>query len=893
MEKRMTIRIAGTTGHARSLLCGVAALALTLPFAAQAQTAPEEVVEEAEGNMIIVTATKRETTLQETPVAVTVTTAETLQREQIRDLRDLQTIVPSLRVNQLQSSANTNFIIRGFGNGANNAGIEPSVGVFVDGVYRSRTAAQISDLPNVSRIEVLRGPQSTLFGKNASAGVISLVTAPPSFTPEGSFEISYGNYDAKVARGYISGPINDSLAVSIAGGLNQRDGYLDDPASGTRTNERDRWFVRGQVMYDNGNNVTARFIADYDSLSENCCGVVNLRRSAASAAILGLGGQLTDPANPFADVVYNNFASTNDIENYGVSAQLDFELGSDFTLTSISAYRETNGQYDQDVDFTSLDLLQRFQDQALETFTQELRLAGSLGPVSFLGGMFYFDERISEDQTVNKGNRFRNFADLSAGGNGTGSTIQFIEGTIGALYGNPTQYIGQFGSAGLAETGNFFLSNNALSFFAQADFEITDGLVLTLGGNYTMDDKQSVTSYQSTDVFSNIDLVDAGFRAIQAQGIATTVGNALSLGRAATQGEILAFASGTSAAGLAGAQAFPTIQAGATAFATANQNNAALNPFLVGRPLQLFPRFINIPNGTETGATSDNDFSYTARLAYDVNPNLNVYASYATGFKASSFNLGRDSRPLAADLPALRGANPTFNNQTSGSRFAGPEHAEVIELGMKGNWDMFSANLTGFRQDINGFQSNTFTGTGFLLANAGKQRTWGVELESTANPVDPLTINFAVTWLDPTYVSFPSSIVGDLSGTRPSGIPEWTVVLGAQYELAMGNGNALVARTTYHYESDVQVIEGLQPSTWGGRAQAIAAAAAFRRQVDDLSASLTYEINSIDLDISVWGRNLLNDRYLLSLFDSPGQPQSISGYPNQPRTYGVSVRKDF
>ena len=152
MEKRMTIRTAGTTGHARALLCGVAALALATPFAAQAQTAPEEVVEEAEGNMIIVTATKRETTLQETPVAVTVTTAETLQREQIRDLRDLQTIVPSLRVTQLQSSANTNFIIRGFGNGANNAGIEPSVGVFVDGVYRSRTAAQITDLPNVSRI---------------------------------------------------------------------------------------------------------------------------------------------------------------------------------------------------------------------------------------------------------------------------------------------------------------------------------------------------------------------------------------------------------------------------------------------------------------------------------------------------------------------------------------------------------------------------------------------------------------------------------------------------------------------------------------------------------------------------------------------------------------------
>ncbi|WP_260580494.1 Plug domain-containing protein [Sphingopyxis sp. PET50] len=121
------------------------------------------------GNDIIVTASKRAQTLQDTPVAVSVTSAAQLEESQIRDLIDLQSSVPSLRVSQLQSSANTNFIIRGFGNGANNAGIEPSVGVFIDGVYRSRSAAQIGDLPNVERIEVLRGPQSTLFGKNASA----------------------------------------------------------------------------------------------------------------------------------------------------------------------------------------------------------------------------------------------------------------------------------------------------------------------------------------------------------------------------------------------------------------------------------------------------------------------------------------------------------------------------------------------------------------------------------------------------------------------------------------------------------------------------------------------------------------------------------------------------
>ena len=175
--------------------------------------------DEVDDNVIIVTATKREQTLEEVPVAVSVTSAAAIERAQVRDLKDLQTLVPSLRVSQLQSSANTNFIIRGFGNGANNPGIEGSVGVFIDGVYRSRSASAISDLPNLQRVEVLRGPQSTLFGKNASAGVISIVTAAPSYEFGGSAEISYGNRNAIVAKADITGPISDNIAFSLAGGI--------------------------------------------------------------------------------------------------------------------------------------------------------------------------------------------------------------------------------------------------------------------------------------------------------------------------------------------------------------------------------------------------------------------------------------------------------------------------------------------------------------------------------------------------------------------------------------------------------------------------------------------------------------------------------------------------
>ncbi len=876
------------------VLCGASAAAL-VPGSTFAQDAAAGVraadsgpnadasaSQDATGNAIIVTATKREQTLQEIPVAVTVTTAETLEREQIRDLRDLQSVVPSLRVTQLQSSANTNFIIRGFGNGANNAGIEPSVGVFVDGVYRSRTSAQIGDLPNVARIEVLRGPQSTLFGKNASAGVISIITRPPSFTPTGSVEFAYGNYDAMVGKAYVSGPLDDSFAVSLAGGINRRDGYNRDAGSDTRTNERDRWFVRGQGLFDNGGALTARLIVDYDRIDENCCGVVNLQSSAATAAIRALGGQVNDPADRFANVVYNNFPSTNLIENAGVSWEFDADLGP-VALTSITAFRETEGDFSQDVDFTSADLLRRDYAQTLDTFTQELRASGNFGPVSALAGLFYFDEKVREDQTVSRGLAFRPFADLAIGGTGSGAAVANLEGTLGTLYGNPTQFIGQFFRPGLLETGTFLLDNQALSLFGQADVELTAGLVLTLGGNYTMDDKQSTTAYRSTDVFSGIDLVDAGNRAITAQGIATTVGTLLMLGRPASQAEIGAFAQANPAG-------FAQVRAGAQAFADANDSNPQVNPLLGARALQIFPPFLNIPNAVESGETSDNDLSYTVRLAYDVNPTVNVYASYATGFKASSFNLSRDSRPFAGDAGALAGAGLSPNNLAFGSRFAGPEEATVIELGFKGNWGRYSANLTGFRQDIDGFQSNIFTGTGFFLANAGKQRTFGVEFEGTANPVEPLTLNLGVTWLDATYDEFPLSGVGDLSGRSVAGVPPWTVVVGGQWEQPLGNGDAVALRSTFHYESETNIVEGLPGFAGQGQDAAIAAADQFSREVKDLSASLTYIFTDLGLELSVWGRNLLDDRYLLSIFDSVAQPLAVSGYTNQPRTYGATAR---
>jgi len=849
-----------------ALLAGVAAF--TLPTAAMAQDGQEvaepdadqmalETEQQDTGNIIVVTASKRETTLQETPISVSVTSGETIEQAQIRDLNDLQTVAPSLRVNQLQSSANTNFIIRGFGNGANNAGIEPSVGVFIDGVYRSRSAAQIGDLANVQRIEVLRGPQSTLFGKNASAGVISVITREPQFDFGGQIEVSYGNYNAIVVKADVTGPITDTIAVSIDGNYNKRDGYVDVINLGTEINERDRYSVRGQILFEPNSDFKVRVIGDYSKIDELCCFAGNIVAGPTVPAIFGVGGAI-DPENIESFDAFLNIPPVNDIDSYGGSVQMDYQAGA-IGITSITAYREVESFNQQDVDFSSADIVNQITDQKIETFTQELRFASDFdGPFNFLLGGYYFNEDIAQTGSLQTGAVARPFFELLAGGIGTFSGVE-------AGLGLPQNSI--FAPGPLSNEA-YTLNNEAFSIFGTVDFEVTDRLTLTGGFNYTDDQKDFTANVTQFDPLGMVNLVDA----------------------------FIIGATGGTVTSRAAFQALPAAnQAGLLAAAT----NPAINPLLPLSAFQFQPPFLNIPNAVEDGRTSDSDWSYVGRVSYEFSPMVNVYASYATGFKASSINLSRDSRPLPSDFtpgPGLSAfaapSSPVTDagiataNLNTGTRFAGPEEAEVYELGLKVQLDRVGFNIALFDQTLEGFQSNIFTGTGFALANAGEQSTKGVEFDATVNPVDPLVLTFALTYLDPIFDDFPNSSVGDLTGQRPSGIPEYSISTSAVYTHEFGlTGNRLIGRVDYNHESNVNITNGLP--AFGPAAEQL-----FRREVNLVNASLTLALDN-GIEAGVWGRNLTNDRFLTTVFDGVAQAGTVSGYLNQPRTYGGTVRFKF
>ncbi|MDZ4731182.1 MAG: TonB-dependent receptor [Xanthomonadales bacterium] len=831
--------------QSHTVLIAICSIFLASSIQAQPSGALEEVV---------VTATKREQTLQEVPIAVSVVDADVIEKAQINDIMELQSLVPSLRVSQLQTSGNTTFIIRGFGNGANNPGIEPSVGVFIDGVYRSRSAAAIADLPNLERVEVLRGPQTTLFGKNASAGVINVVTAAPNMDSfGGSASVGFGNYSEVVVKGDVSGPISDTLGFSLSVNSNSRDGYYDNLETGSSINERDRWGMRGQLLFLPTDNITLRAIVDYDKIDEKCCAVANLLDGPTGAAVRAVGGKLVSNA-PFAYENYYDFDPTNEIENKGASLQADIDFSNDMLLTSITAYREQSRLDNADVDFTSARLISINEgDTNIDTFTQELRLSQDLDRLNWMVGAYYFNEDVSYDNTIAYDVAFRTYADLLSG-----FGVTQLEQTMKALGLLPPSV--SFFGAGQGTEDHAGSKDESSSMFGQLDFQLTDRVTLTGGLNYTSVDKKAFVNQTNTDVFSSLNLVQVGFGAIffRQTGLPPTPAN---------------IGGNPQAAGIA--QALSTIPCSA-------QSGPFCNPVLGLRPLQFLPPFLDFPNSVEPGKSSDDDLTWTARIAFDWTDNINVYASAGTGFKATVWNLTRDSRPFPADIVAINAAGLAVNNLVSGTRYAGPEESTVYELGFKGNWARTRLNVAIFDQSIDGFQSNIFVGTGFVLANAGKQSTSGLELEATWLPVDALQLTFAGTWLDPKYDSFvgASGVNGpvDLSGTTPPGISKFSMSASATYSMDLGWAEGFI-RGDYVYEDEVQVIENVPASVAS-------------REVSMFNASMGLAWSN-GFEVILWGRNLTDDQFLQSAFPAVAQAGSYSGYPNQPRTYGVNFKVRF
>ncbi|MEM9810176.1 MAG: TonB-dependent receptor, partial [Pseudomonadota bacterium] len=821
----------------------------------------------AQVDEIVVTATKREQTLQEVPIAVSVVQAETVADAQIVDALDLQSLVPALRVSQLERSSNTTFIIRGQGNGANNPGIEPSVAVYIDGVFRPRAGSALNDLVNLERVEVLRGPQSTLFGKNATAGVVSVMTKKPEFEWSGIGEFTVGNYNQRIAKGYITGPINDFVAFSLSSSVNKRDGTFDNNGTGGDFNDRDRWAIQGQLLAQPTDNLELRLIADYDEIDERCCGTLLAINGPSSAAVAALGGQTS--AEGFEYEIATDKPNENQIQNYGFSFHADWDFIPNATLTSITSYRHYDDFVDYEGDFTTLEILgENIRGLEGDTFTQELRLQGSAfeDRVNYLVGAFYFNEELDIEDARLYGEDTRAYVDLLT----PPGTLASLEGALGFPVGET------FYQPGGGTAFNTEQSDRQFQLFTQMDFNLTDKLVFTGGVAYFQADKEiDFRDVTRTNPFSDLNLVQIGGGLIQ-QGIvdaALAADPSIAGNPTALQG--LIDTAGAQAAALAPTDANPLLGL----FTNGLQPLGALTPF---------------PNSVEDGETTDTDFPYTLRLAYDATARSNVYVSYSRGFKASSWNLTPDTRPNVADIPALRASGelaadnalglPTVVNTAealglAGSqRFARPEITKTWEIGMKTRFSWGQFNIALFDQTVEDFQTSLFQGTGFAVVNAGEQSAQGVEFDTTIAPpmIPGLTFNISGLYIDAEYDSFVGAPVvnggdrdlsdgvadgrADISGDPVAGIPEFSGSFGFDYRRDFAMGEAFL-RADYQYESNVRVLDNIPASV--------------EREVGTLNASVGVNLEN-GVEALLWARNLNNDEYYSSAFPTTLQSGSFS-----------------
>ncbi len=821
---------------------------------------------------VIVTATRRETQLVKTPVAVTAISGKTIEAAEVENVEDLMAVVPSLVVTNNGHPFAYTTRIRGIGTQGDNPGLEAAVGTFIDGVYRSRPGVAMSDLGELERVEVLRGPQGTLFGRNTSAGIINVLSKKPTWGNEIWGEVTGGSYDLLATRGGFNAVIApDALAARFNFVRQEREGYIDvNPgrADAYDGNATSFWGGRGQFLYQPNQDVSVRVIADYAERKDECCSAVTLfagangRPSASDTTGPGvinfieglevvpkIGKATTNQVDEL--VAYGNRSTGANTTDKGISGELNWQFNG-VKLTSITAYREWENDYGQDVDFSGADILY-LADGGLnfnkfETLTHETRLNGETGWVNWLIGAFYSNEDITRQQALRWGTEAEVFLSRHRFGpadNAWGTAL----GIGGAMLTPNTGY-----------TDHYTQNAESFAVFTHNVFHLTDDLDLIAGLRWTTETKEFSANYQTDNQLGCTTL--EGIYGLDPSA-------AVTLAAATTQ------------------RAF--------ALTCAPFSRNALDGFTAANP--------HLQDRTE------DEFSGIATLAYQFNSNVNTYATYSRGHKAGGFNLDRvfsDSAGSIVVPPVLPGPQTVRAPDTSFDS----ELVDAYELGLKLATDdnRFQMNVAGFYQDFENFQLNTFTGVSFIVTSVPEVISQGVEIETFWSPFRDFTTNLGVAYTDARYgdggdmTAFVTQNVGlfALPGERLTHSPEWTVTGGFDYSFPFIDTLTAKLHMDGRWQSEMNTGSNLDP-----------------RKIQDAYAVFGAKIGFYSEDelfgLEFFARNLFDESYINTAFDSPlqgsaycsnaldptfcpgapfnaSQSSTIDAFVGEPRMLGATLR---
>ncbi len=839
--------------------------AAMMPVYAQQSTAAAQAADDEEEattlGTITVTAQKREEALQDVPIAVTVLDEQLLQDTGVRDIKDLQLLVPGLTVTSTQSAVQTTARIRGIGTVGDNPGLESSVGVVIDGVYRPRNGVGFGDLGQIQRIEVLKGPQGTVFGKNTSAGVINVITRRPSYTTEVEGELTVGNYNALGASASLNTPVGENAAFNIYAAKRKRDGFMDVRTGAgprTETDDYDQNFhsLRGQLLFQPTADFDINFIADFTSREENCCTAVTIARentpglpfNAPQQVINALaGGEGVSPTvDPFARIAYSNRSTEQDIKDKGISAEANWFtpwLG-EAELTSITAFRTWEAINGLDFDFSTADLLYREADPdesftGFETFSQEFRLTGATDNVDWMVGMFYADEDLDRHDSYRIGAAYEPYLSTLVLG---GLAAQLAPLGITVDQSNPALFFSQvsgqpFGTnfAGLGALDTYEQNSRSFALFTNNTWHATDALALTLGLRGTRESKTLDAIYSNPN----------------------------------------------GSVGCGSALANPAGRVGAALTARGIPFAALPQPVqerIVGEVVgaMCLPWANALHNGRVTHQErEETEWSGTLKAAYRWNEQVMTYLSAARGYKAGGFNLDRVQSSNGLSSGTL-GVTPVDDTSFPG------EFVDSYELGARTTWadGNLLLNATLFHQTYTDFQLNSFLGTSFVVRAIPEVVSQGVDAEAIwQTGIDGLLLQGGVMYADTQYGNdpLPDADLFLLPGSHASFAPLWSSTGALTYEQDLGSNLLGRFNIGAKYTSDFNTGSDLDPQ---------------KKQEAYTVVNARLGIGASDQSwmLELWAENLTDEDYIQVGFDAPLQTGAWNAFLAAPRTYGVTLR---
>ncbi|MEJ7928275.1 TonB-dependent receptor [Sphingobium sp. AN641] len=463
------------------LLASVASASLAAPAAfAQDDAAPADTAVEQRGDVIIVTARRRQETAQEVPLAISVIRGDSIEATGNFNVVKLQQLAPTLQV-YTSNPRNTSVNIRGLGVpfGLTSDGFEQGVGIYVDDVYNSRVAAATFDFLDVEQVEVLRGPQGTLYGKNTTAGAINITTNQPTFDFEGRAELTVGNLNLKQAKAAISGPLSDTIAARIAVASTSRRGTIFNTTTDRWINEQDNLGLRGTILFKPSEDLSITLSGDYSKQDPEGYGTLFVRTGATQRAparqydALVAAINAANPGRNYAVPSRNPYDRLTDIDASlnagnkigGASLKVNWDLGAG-KFTSVTAWRFWDWKPENDRDFTGLSIVSRSQNPSQQDqYSQEFRYSQEGETIDFVVGLFGFKQRIDTQGTEQQG------ADASRWS------------LTGALAGDPAVL------EGLTASNTQWLKSTSAALFGQLSWKVTDALTIQPGARVNYDKK--------------------------------------------------------------------------------------------------------------------------------------------------------------------------------------------------------------------------------------------------------------------------------------------------------------------------------------------------------------------------------------------------------------------